>query len=498
MKNDSIRNSKELHDPVTTQMIEQDLSSVSSDLSRADSTVGEDNADDYGPPVEEDDELKKRWQRRRRVALLFVTTLLFMALALVVLVYRRSSTRVNYGRVTPTAELLPPTPGVASNNGRDSRTEKAIEEAQRLTTKEGTGDTPSPKLAFTPSEPSSREGAESPFKFPSDSSTTMNSTSQTTSQVGNAEQKRELGTSVGSASERSLEIHSERNSETSLYMNEPTVNRVIGEQSTSKNSAQVIPPPPVKKSEEVLAPAFASMLPVRTIGALYTLRTGSLVRLELTRETKGDGWSMKRGTILVGLAKGSDGDRAYMNLIGFIEPASGRLVKLGGELLGSDGGVGIKGKRRKVDGGWTKALNGFVASALELTGSILSGNSRNTVVVTDGLRTRTINPVTEELSGVLGSQPDQSKSFVEVVAGTSAYILVTDLPSTIEAKEPSSGLNADSLSSFTDVDTTRSATGLSDHEMADLLSNGSAEQIRAAMPRMSPAMRRIAEAVVRP
>ena len=47
-------------------------------------------------------------------------------------------------------------------------------------------------------------------------------------------------------------------------------------------------------------PAFASMLPVRTVGALFTLRTGALVRCELTRDTKGNGWYMKRGTILVG------------------------------------------------------------------------------------------------------------------------------------------------------------------------------------------------------
>ena len=80
------------------------------------------------------------------------------------------------------------------------------------------------------------------------------------------------------------------------------------------------------------------MLPVRTIGALYTLRTGALVRFELTRDTKGNGWSMKRGTILVGTSKGSDFDRAYVSIMGFIDPQSGKLVKLGGDVRGGDGG----------------------------------------------------------------------------------------------------------------------------------------------------------------
>ena len=52
---------------------------------------------------------------------------------------------------------------------------------------------------------------------------------------------------------------------------------------------------------------------------------------------------MKRGTILVGTSKGGEYDRAYVSIVGFIDPQSGKLVKLGGDVLGGDGGAGLKG-----------------------------------------------------------------------------------------------------------------------------------------------------------
>ncbi len=42
----------------------------------------------------------------------------------------------------------------------------------------------------------------------------------------------------------------------------------------------------------------------------------------------------------------------------------------------------------------------------------------------------------------------------------------------------------------------QSATGLSDDELATLFSEGSPDKIRAAMPRMTPEFRRLAEAAV--
>jgi len=242
------------------------------------------------------------------------------------------------------------------------------------------------------------------------------------------------------------------------------------------------------------------MLPVRTIGAVYTLRTGALVRLELTRDARGNGWSMKRGTILVGTTKGSDLDRAYVSILGFIDSQTGKLLKLGGEVRGGDGGDGLKGKRRQLDSGWVRALGRVSGAALDVTGALLSGRSRDTVIISDGLRTRAINPVTDELNGVLGGELNrrQGRGFVEVVAGTPGYVMVTDLPAILKGTEANPELDNKSLALLTDVDAARSATGISERELADLLANGSPEEIRAAMPRMTSEMRKIAAAVLPP
>jgi tetratricopeptide (TPR) repeat protein len=52
-----------------------------------------------------------------------------------------------------------------------------------------------------------------------------------------------------------------------------------------------------KDAGGVAMPTFGSMLPVRTLGVLYTLRSGGLARFELTSDVKGKGWAMPRGQI---------------------------------------------------------------------------------------------------------------------------------------------------------------------------------------------------------
>ena len=78
----------------------------------------------------------------------------------------------------------------------------------------------------------------------------------------------------------------------------------------------------------------------------------------------------------------------------------------------------------------------------------------------------------------------------------STATMVTDLPTTIKGTEASPDLNEETLAALTDVDAARPATGLSERELADLLADGSPEEIRAAMPRMTPEMRKIAAAVL--
>jgi hypothetical protein len=220
------------------------------------------------------------------------------------------------------------------------------------------------------------------------------------------------------------------------------------------------------KDKQVAVPSFGTMLPVRTLGSLFTLRP-SLARFELTRDTKGDGWNLKRGTVLVGQQQGSQYDRAYITLTGFIDPDSGKLIRINGDLLGADGAPGLKGKRRQIHSRWTSVLGRTATSAVNLGQAALS---RGTAIYMP-------NPISPELNGLSSGN---QREFVEIAAGAPAYVIVTDLPKTgvgVDAQPFADGRN--SL--------------LSDEEMADLLSTGSPEKIRAAMPRMSPELRRVAE-----
>ena len=70
-----------------------------------------------------------------------------------------------------------------------------------------------------------------------------------------------------------------------------------------------------------------------------------------------------------------------------------------------------------------------------------------------------------------------------VAAGAFGYVMITDLP------QETRGVDADPLAGG-DRET------LADEELAELLSSGSPEKIRAALPRMSPEMKRLALAVL--
>ncbi|MGA9772972.1 MAG: hypothetical protein WBV94_28330 [Blastocatellia bacterium] len=239
------------------------------------------------------------------------------------------------------------------------------------------------------------------------------------------------------------------------------------------------------------------MLPVRTLGVLYTLRSGSLARFELTRDVRGQGWTMKKGTVLVGVNRGGEYDRAYLSIVGFIDPESGRFVKLTGDVLGGDGGAGLRGHRRSLTSAWSRAFNRVGASAMNVAGLMLSGLGRSSVVVSDAYGYRVVNPVTSELSGLVTERTNrQQQGFIEVPAGTQGYVMVSDLPQEIRGVDALGELSAKDLIERSDVNGVRASMGLSERELADLLSSGSVEQIRAALPRMTPEMRRIAEAVI--
>ena len=172
---------------------------------------------------------------------------------------------------------------------------------------------------------------------------------------------------------------------------------------------------------------FGTLLPVRLVGSIYTLRnSGGFVRMELTRPVEGKGYSYPAGTILVGNARGDESARAFVTVIGLIDPVSGELVKFGGELLGKDGASGIEGKRRRLTSQWAQFFNGLKETASSVLGSVGALRSGGTVILSEPIR-RGSELMSEDLSNALVGD-GKDKTFIEVLAGANGYVLVTDLP----------------------------------------------------------------------
>lgn len=227
---------------------------------------------------------------------------------------------------------------------------------------------------------------------------------------------------------------------------------------------------------------FGTLLPIRFLGAVYTLRTsGGLVRMELTRSVSGKDYSYPAGTVLVGTLRGSEYKRAFISVVGLIDPKTGGLVKFEGEVMGNDGASGTAGRRRQVKSTWSRVFGGLREAGAVALGAIGNRRSGGTVIISDST-SKASGVLTDELPGLIGSNRNPNE-FVEISAGTTGFILVTDLPDEISDAERL-GKNS------------KTATGLSESELADLFSEGNREKIRAALPRMTPAFRRLAEKVL--
>ncbi len=264
------------------------------------------------------------------------------------------------------------------------------------------------------------------------------------------------------ATAKPLGIVSERNPERSIRCAPtpaPLSSRQpdAGASANAKLSEQIASAALKPTEPRVVLPPFGAMLPIRTMGALYTLRPG-LARFELMRDVRGQGWQMRKGTTLIGQQQGGEYDRAYVSLLGFIDPESKRFVKAPGEVLGADGAPGLQGKRRQVSSRWARVLGRVATSAVSLGQAALSRGNSTTVVLPGA--------VAPELTPSVASR----REFVEAPAGTPGFVMITDLP--------------------------KEAQGV-DAELAELLSSDSSEKIRAAMSRMTPELRRIAEAVLK-
>jgi hypothetical protein len=187
---------------------------------------------------------------------------------------------------------------------------------------------------------------------------------------------------------------------------------------------------PKTKSSESLRPAqipFGTLLPVRLVASIYTLRnSGGFVRMELTRPVEGKGYSYPAGTMIVGNVRSGESARAFVTVVGLIDPASGELVKFSGELLGRDGASGIEGKRRNLTSQWARVFRGMKDTAFSLLGAIGTSRSGSTVILSEPMR-RGTESMSENLSGAL-LKSDRKDTFLEVAAGSNGYVLVTGLP----------------------------------------------------------------------
>lgn len=236
--------------------------------------------------------------------------------------------------------------------------------------------------------------------------------------------------------------------------------------------------PEKSKPQSTVLPPFGTMLPVRTQAVILTVRNNSYARLELTRNLTGEGWSLPKGTILIGHTSGSELERAYVNVIGYLDPRENRFVKMTGEVLGADGGAGLEGKRIAVDRNrFKQTLSKVASSGLQMAGMMAGALTGRGTVVVNGAGYRLLNPVTDE-AGQLMSSGSAKRTFVKVEAGQPAYVMVADLPKEIRAVDAPG-----------DDELARVATSLTDREVMELILFGTPEEIRAALPLMNDEQR---------
>jgi cytoskeletal protein RodZ len=235
-----------------------------------------------------------------------------------------------------------------------------------------------------------------------------------------------------------------------------------------------------KTKAPAVLPLFGTILPVRTQAVIFSLRNNSYARLGLARDCQGDGWSLTKGTLLIGRVSGSESDRAFISILGYIDPKTNRLVKMTGEVMGRDGGSGIQGKRVVVDRNRLKqTLSKVASSGLQVAGMMAGALTGRGTVVLNGAGYRVLNPITDE-AGRIVNGGDSKRSFVKVEAGQPAYVMVADLPNELHA------VDAPGADEFA-----RATTSLTDREVMELIIFGSPDDIRAALPLMSDEQKRL-------
>ena len=237
----------------------------------------------------------------------------------------------------------------------------------------------------------------------------------------------------------------------------------------------------ISTNQNANVPTFGTLLPIRFLGAIYTLRgAGGLVRMELVRSVKKDGFSYPAGTIIVGRLRGSEYNRAFVSAIGAIDPKTGKLVKFEGEVLGVDGASGAKGERKSIKSWGARFLSGLREAGGQAVNVLAARNGgRGGTIVLGGT-----NGLGGEMSRIVRGDT-QENSFVMVRAGTEAYVLITDLPAEQRGSD-------DEFEKLANTNNQIPGVNLSESEMAEVLATDDPDKLRAALLKMSPQFRALA------
>lgn len=171
-----------------------------------------------------------------------------------------------------------------------------------------------------------------------------------------------------------------------------------------------------------VVPPFGSKVEVEVAGAFFAPASeGSLVVMRVKADAGGEGWSLPRGTLVVGRVKGVVANsRVDVAAFGYLE--NNKLVRFSGVLLDENEAAGLPGEVKNKDG----LLKRFGRAALRgVSGLSYAYRGLPYGVITDA-------------QGASG-QSGENRTYVMVEAGVAGVVFVTGLPSEAEGREAEPG-----------------------------------------------------------
>lgn len=433
------------------------------------------NNPEFSPPKDNATQKKKPW-KRKLIGWCFILLIIAVGVFVlyVLLRVKRVDVRVQASSQR-TSQSAKPEP--SPNNSENGLSAEAINMARGAL---GADPTPTPNPASnnasSTASPSPTSGTQRQLSY-----TESPAYSDSIGSNANSNQTNSSGTQQPiSASSNHVE-QTRVNPTQTLFVEDLPLKQLSAPQTTKTNPTPASKiPEPIKTSTiaSAVLPVFGTMLPVRTRGVIFSVKNNSYARLELARDCQGDGWSLSKGTLFVGRVSGSEQDRAFINILGYIHPETNRLVKMSGEVIGGDGGAGMQGKRIVVDRHrFKQTLSKVASSGLQVAGMMAGALTGRGTVVVNGAGYRVLNPITDEAGRIVNG--DDKRAVVRIEAGQPAYVMVSDLPSEVQSVD-APGVELSSV-----------ATSLADREVMELILFGTPEDLRAATPLMNEEQKRM-------